>query len=105
MWTTVVTAVLVAAFTSAITGILTFLVQERKLRADLRTEFMAERALLKLLESPRWEHRTFKEIKKRVGGFQDDELRKLLVRTGAVRFEGKGEDEFWGLVSRNAGKV
>lgn len=71
MWTTVITAIIVAAFTSIITGILTFLVQERKLCADLRTEFMSERAILELLESPQWQKRSFEEIKKRIGGFED----------------------------------
>ena len=97
--------VITAAVVACLTGIITFIIQERKLRADLRTEFMAERALLELLESPKWDKRTFAEIAKRIGGFEPDELRKLLVRAGAVRFEGEGEKELWGLVSRNKDSI
>ena len=42
---------------------------------------------------------SFLEIEKRLGGFEDNELRKILIRAGAVRFE--GDNELWGLLSRN----
>ena len=75
--------------------------QEQRLRTELRTEFMAEEAIRRLLLHSEWEKRSFEEIKRRVGGFDDDELRKLLVRSGAVRFYGKKNIEFWGLIERN----
>jgi hypothetical protein len=40
-------------------------------------------------------------IKVHLGGFADDELRKILVRAGAVRFEAKSGSELWGLLERN----
>lgn len=40
-------------------------------------------------------------IKKRLGGFDDEELRRIMVRAGAVRFEGSDGKELWGLISRN----
>jgi len=46
MWTPIIISVL-AAF---ITAIATFAIQERKLKAELRTEFMAEQAAKSLLE-------------------------------------------------------
>jgi hypothetical protein len=52
-----------------------------------------------------WEKRSFPEIQRRVGGFEDDELRKLLVRAGAVRFYGENNVEFWGLIERNEARV
>ncbi len=67
----------------------------------LRTEFMAEQVARQLLESKDWQKRSFESIKKRLGGFSDDELRRILVRAGAVRFEGNKGDELWGLLSRN----
>lgn len=98
--------IVASMITAALTALATFLIQERRLRRDfeldrdrLRTEFMAEQVARKLLESEKWKKRSFKEIKKRLGGFEDDELRKILVRAGAVRFE--GDDELWGLLSRN----
>jgi len=93
--------IIAAILTALITSILAFLIQERKLRADLRTEFMAEEAVKRLLNSPKWEKRSFDEIKKRLGGFEDDELRKILVRAGAVRFTGENDHELWGLLNRN----
>ena len=62
---------------------------------------MAEKAALKLLESKEWRMRSFDAIKARLGGFPDDELRKVLVRAGAVRFKGRNDEEVWGLLDRN----
>ena len=109
---TIVTSAIVAIITALATSIWRYHLQEQKikadlkqqeerLRAELRTEFMAEEAIRKLLLHERWEKRSFEEIKRRVGGFGDDELRKLLVRAGAVRFYGKDNVEFWGLIERN----
>lgn len=89
-------------FVAAFTGYVTFRVQERRLKQELKTEFMAEEAAKKLLSEEKWEKRSFSEISKRLGGFQEDELRKILVRAGAVRFEKSGnKEELWGLISRN----
>jgi len=95
------TTIITSAGIAFLTAFLTFLIQERRLRAELRIEFMAEKAAKSLLENPKWRKRTFSEIKKRLGGFEDDELRKILVGAGAVRFQGKGDAEVWGLVSKN----
>lgn len=101
MWLTIGTSVI----TAFITGVITFSMQERKLRSELRTEFMAEAAIQSLLETQQWKKRSFAEIKKRIGGFDDNELRKLLVRSGAVRFEASDGNELWGLISRNKADV
>lgn len=97
MLTTIVTS----ALTAAVTGLITFAVQERRLRRELRTEFMAEQAAKALLETDLWKKRSFAEIKKRLAGFGDDDLRKILVGAGAVRFETSDGGELWGLTSRN----
>lgn len=92
-----VTAVIVAA----LTGYITFRVQEERLKKELKTEFMAEKVAKELLSNEKWTQRSFDAIKKRLGGFEDDELRKILVRSGAVRFEGSNGEELWGLISKN----
>ncbi|MCX4233836.1 hypothetical protein ACH4Y0_08680 [Streptomyces sp. NPDC020707] len=77
-------------------------------REDLRTEYMAEAAIRRLLMHTDFKKRTFGVIKKRLGdGFDDTELRKLLVRAGAVRLpDPRGEDrELWGLVERNTNEL
>ncbi|HEY1485297.1 MAG TPA: hypothetical protein VGF84_04275 [Micromonosporaceae bacterium] len=76
---------------------------QARLREELRTEFMAESAIRTMLT----EHkplRSFARIKARVGGFDrdEDQLRRLLVRSGALRYwstDGK-HTEFWGLRER-----
>ncbi|MCZ6676545.1 MAG: hypothetical protein O7E52_04770 [Candidatus Poribacteria bacterium] len=105
---TIIASAITAAITAILTGTIAFLIQERRLRRDfaldrekLRTEFMAEQVAKELLESDRWEKRSFDAIKSRLGGFSDDELRKILVRAGAVRFRGQNAEELWGLMSRN----
>lgn len=98
-------SIAVSAATAFVTAFLTFLVQERKLRRDFRLEFMAERVAHELLESDKWQMRSFDAIQSRLGGFEDDELRKILVRAGAVRFKGKAGEEYWGLLSRNRAKL
>ena len=93
--------IIVTVIVTVLTTLGTFWVQERRLRAELRTEFMAEAAVRQLLLSPRWKKRSFDEIKKRVAGFPDDELRKILVRSAAVRFMDDDGKELWGLIERN----
>jgi hypothetical protein len=78
---------------------------EEKLRREYQLEFAAERVARALLEDARWEQRTFGTIKRHLGGFADDELRKLLVRAGAIRFSSKSGDEIWGLLDRNRAKL
>jgi hypothetical protein len=94
-------SIIIPAVTATIAAFLTFLVQERKLRRDYRLEFMAENAARELLESKEWKKRSFTAIQARLGGFGDDELRKVLVRAGAVRFRDKDGKELWGLLKRN----
>ncbi len=93
--------ILTAAVTAFVTGLATFALQERRLRTELRTEFMAEQAARNLLENPRWQKRSFAEIQKRLGGFEEEDLRRLLVRAGAVRFYGTDGQELWGLLRRH----
>jgi hypothetical protein len=78
--------------------------EREKLEAEMRTQFMAEAAIRELLLQEGWEQRSFTVIQNKVGGFEDDELRQLLVRSGAVRFFGKDpqQTEYWGLRERNA---
>jgi hypothetical protein len=75
--------------------------QDSRLRTELRTEFMAEEAIRALLMHDRWRKRNFTEIKRRIRGFDDNALRQLLVRSGAVAFTGRNDEELWGLRERN----
>lgn len=97
--------ILTSLATAIITGLVTFSVQERKLKSELRTEFMAEQVAKALLEDEKWVKRSFAEIQKRLGGFEEDELRKILVRAGAVHFVAENGQEMWGLLFRNRNSI
>lgn len=71
----------------------------QKTRAEFGQELSAEEAVKHLLKCTRWKRRTFRAIKYHIGGYEDDELRKLLVRAGTIRFH--KDTETWGLISRN----
>ena len=101
--------------TAIVTAVIGFYVQRWKLQQDfdrdregIRTEFMAEQVVRQLLEHEKHTRRKFKAIKRRLGGYdkKEDDLRRLLIRAGAVRFKGKTDTgkediEYWGLLSRN----
>jgi hypothetical protein len=72
----------------------------QKAQLDNRAMYAAERVAHELLMHPAWEQRSFEAIHHRLGGFQNDELRRILVQAGAVRFTAGG-NEYWGLIERN----
>lgn len=73
---------------AAITGIVTFIVEDIRHRRNSKRQLAAQDATKQLLQSPDWKQRSFESIKARLGGFEDNELRKILVSVGAVRFKG-----------------
>lgn len=73
--------------------------EQKKIEAQFGQELSAERAARKLLEYTKWKRRTFDTLKYHLGGFDDDELRKILIRAGAIRFQ--DDVETWGLLERN----
>ncbi len=71
-----------------------------------RRQHRPEAAIEKLLTARGWKQRTFKAIKRNVGGYEDEELRRLLVRSGAIRFHRKSDqEEMWGLLSENESQL
>jgi hypothetical protein len=90
----------VSMVTALVTSIGTVFVAERKLRRDFRLEFAAESVARRLLMHRDWRLRSLRVIRHRLGGFSDDELRRILVRSGAIRFIGGSGDELWGLLER-----
>jgi len=74
---------------------------EQKDRLDHKTVFAAERVAHELMMDSTWRWRSFKIIKHHLGGFDDDELRKILVQAGAIRVTSKSGEELWGLLDRN----
>jgi hypothetical protein len=92
---------LVSVASGVVGGYGTYRVQERKLQKEYQLQDSAERVARTLLSDPTWRLRSFKVIRHHLGGFEENELRKILVRCGAIRFMSKGGQELWGLVERN----
>jgi hypothetical protein len=67
--------------------------RRERLRTELRTEFMVEVAIRALLSVDKWPLRSFEKVRRHVAGFEDPELRRLLVRSGALRFKARDGSE------------
>ena len=65
-----------------------------------RTEFMAEETARAFLSHKGFTDRSFDTLRNHLGGFEDDELRKILVRAGAMRIYREDGTEWWRLLSR-----
>ncbi|WP_406062169.1 hypothetical protein OG462_29370 [Streptomyces sp. NBC_01077] len=96
-------AVVIPLVVSLVTSLLAWKSHDDRLRAELRTEFTAEAVITHLLRDSRWDTRKFTTIQGYLKGFGENELRKLLVRSGALCFDEAG-DEVWGLRERNRDK-
>lgn len=100
---------LISGITGAlIGGIVTRNLQKERFRNDLdllrnehKTEFMAETTARFFLSHNGYTDRSFETLRDSIGGFEDNELRQILVRSGAIRSFRKDGSEWWRLLSRN----
>lgn len=90
-------------------GLLSWWLQKDRASTDLqialesvKTEHMAEKTVQYYLSHKGYTDRSFDLLRKRLGGFDDDELRRILVRAGAVRYIRDDGSEWWQLLSRSA---
>jgi hypothetical protein len=74
--------------------------QLRVLREQNKAEFMAEETARHFLSHKSFTDRSFETLRKHLGGFDDDELRRILVRAGAIRVYREDGTEWWRLLSR-----
>jgi hypothetical protein len=74
--------------------------QLRILQEQNKTEFMAEETARHFLSHKSFTDRSFETLKRHLGGFEEDELRKILVRAGAMRVYREDGSEWWRLLSR-----
>ena len=65
-----------------------------------RTEYMAEETARAFLSHKSFTDRSFETLRRHLGGFEEDELRKILVRAGAMLIYRDDGSEWWRLVSR-----
>lgn len=74
--------------------------QLRMLQEQHKAEFMAEVTARHFLSHKGFTDRSFETLRNHLGGFADDELRKILVRAGAIRVFRDDGSEWWRLLSR-----
>lgn len=78
-------------------------------REKSKAELMVIKSARHFLEHNKFTDRSFKTLKKYLGGWDNDEdsLRKILVSAGAVRVyrEDKNNEEWWYLLSRAAERI
>lgn len=119
-----VIAAIVGAATALITSFITTLVTLRNQRKNFRMEqakidvsleelerehklsYAAERVAHSLLNDEEWRLRSFSVLKRHLGGFSEEDLRRLLVGSGAIRFyTTEPQREMWGLLERNMDRL
>jgi hypothetical protein len=91
----------VSLVTAVLSALVTVFIAEKRVRRDFALDFAAERVARELMLHARWPWRSFRVIKHYLGGFDDDELRRILVRAGAIRHTSPKGVEVWCLLERN----
>ena len=74
--------------------------QLSSLHEQFKTDFMAENTARHFLNHKGYTDRSFETLSGHLGGFSEDELRKILVRAGAIRTYRDDGTEWWRLLSR-----
>lgn len=74
--------------------------QLRIQREQHKVEYMAEETARHFLSHKSFIDRSFETLRNHLGGFEDDELRKILVRAGAIRVFREDGSEWWRLLTR-----
>lgn len=101
---------MISGISALIGGLISFTLQFikfkheiKKVQATHKTDFMAEETAIHFLSHKSFTDRSFETLKSHLGGFDDDELRKILVRAGAIRvYRDEDNSEWWRLLSRNS---
>ena len=98
---------LVGVITGAIvTGFINYLLQKAQFRHNKEMYYLQNQSkeqvkeiLSELLNHKKYTDRTFSLIRKRIGGYTDDELRQLLHEVGAKKTSNQ-QNELWYLKER-----
>lgn len=88
-------------------GLLSYFLQRQRFAQELaikqeenKTEYVAESTAKHFLSHQSYTDRSFATLEKHLGGFEENELRKILVRAGAIRTYREDGTEWWRLLSR-----
>ena len=82
---TTLVAALIATAVSVITVIAPSLHTVKRLRREFTLDIQPEAIDKTLLRCPKWRFPTFKTLNYQIAGFEEDELRQVLIRAGVVR--------------------
>jgi|SRR5690606_19981912 len=92
-------------------GVISYFLQKQRFNQDFKifletykTDFMAESTIKHFLNDKKFKERKFSTIQKHLRGFEEDELRKLLIRAGAICKENNDGEELWGLLEDEVSK-
>lgn len=91
----------ISLISGSLAGYVAYRVQEQKIKKEYQLHDSAQRVAYELMSVEKWPLRSFRVIRHHLGGFDDNELRMILVRSGAIRFMSKNGAELWGLLERN----
>ena len=101
--------ILISGVSAIIGGLISYFLQNIKHKQEMqklfeanKTEFMAKNTARYFLNHKTHIERSFTTLKQHLGGFEDNELRRILVRAGAIRSFRNGDenDEWWRLLDR-----
>ncbi|MDX8395177.1 MAG: hypothetical protein R8K22_02045 [Mariprofundaceae bacterium] len=88
-------------------GLISYILQRQNnahelvlMREQNKTEFMAENTAKHYLNHKGYTDRSFETLQQHLGGFEDNELRKILVRADAIRIYREDGSEWWRLLER-----
>jgi hypothetical protein len=102
----VVWPALISGVVAWITAQKTISFNQEKLRREFQLEFATEAAINVLLADGNDSMRSFSKIKHHLPGFNDDDLRRHLIRAGAVCFTNPSSgEELWGLLEKHRGEA
>lgn len=96
---------IVAGGVSWLTTKVTINSQRERLRREFQLEMATETAIRALLNDGTYSMRSFEKIKYHLHGLEEAELRRYLIRAGAVRFTMSDGSEGWGLLEKHKGQA
>ena len=90
-----------------LTGLINYLLQRSQFRHNKEMFYLKNQSrekskeyLIELLNHKTYPERKFTTLEKRIGAYQGEELRRLLIEVGALRTQSQSGEEFWYLKER-----
>lgn len=99
-------AALISGFVAWLTSMATIKAQAARLKREFQLDFATEAAIKALLAEGGYEMRSFDKIRHHLPGFDNEnELRRTLIRAGAISFKKGDGTELWGMLEKHRDKA